>query len=399
MLFVMEFTTPSTTSGSAYSELVTGSFDESKAIEAARRAHEHLGEHATMAFLFVSCDLRESLADLIELVQIHARCPQVVGCSASGLICGEVEDEEANGFSLLVLRLPQTEVKVVSLPSENQGSSWDHIRRWNREGCDGWILLGNPVLLGEEWMDHWNQSIGAVPVYGGLAGGSHRAEDLFLFDQSGVHENASAIAIGLRGGVQLCGLVSQGCRPIGEPFTITKADENLIHQLASQSAYEQLQSTFHNLTEKQRERAQGNILIGLAMSEYVEDFNTGDFLVRSILGGDPDKGAIAVGALPRVGQTLQFQLRDREAASADLHYSLEKCQQQLTKAPFATLLFSCGGRGKHLFGRPHHDASQFAATFGATPLAGFFCNGEIGTIGDKAYLHGFTASAVILANK
>ncbi|TLD72840.1 hypothetical protein FEM03_01850 [Phragmitibacter flavus] len=395
----MDIATPSTTSGSAYSELVPGSFDETKAIEAARRAHQQLGDHATIAFLFVSCDLRESLADLIELVQIHARCPQVVGCSASGLINGEQEDEEANGFSLLVLRLPQTEVNVVSLPPENHDSSWDQIRRWNREGCDGWVLLGNPVLLGEEWMNQWNRTIGSVPVYGGLAGGSHRAEELFVFDQGGVHENASAIAIGLRGGIQFSGLVSQGCRPIGEPFTITKADENLIHQLASQSAYEQLQSTFHNLSEQQRERAQGNILIGLAMSEYVEDFNTGDFLVRSILGGDPDKGAIAVGALPRVGQTLQFQLRDKEAASADLHYALGKCQQHLANPPFAAILFSCGGRGKHLFGRPHHDASQFAATFGTTPLAGFFCNGEIGTVGDKAYLHGFTASALILANK
>lgn len=394
----MDTATPPNDIGSAYSELVTGNFDEAKTIAVAQRAHQKLGGNATIAILFVSCDLRASLPDLIELVQIHARCPKVVGCTASGLINGSQEEEEANGFSLIVLRLPQSEIFVHSLPPEREDPAWEAARRWNRAGCDGWMLFGNPVLLGEDWMAIWNEAMGTVPVYGGLAGGSHRADEIFVFDEQGIHENASAITIGFRGGLQIRGMVSQGCRPIGEPFTITKADENLIHQLASQNAYDQLQSTFHNLSETQRERAQGNILIGLAMSEYVEDFHTGDFLVRSILGGDPEKGAIAVGAMPRVGQTLQFQLRDREAAMADLHCSLDRTKGTLTADPFAIILFSCGGRGRHLFGKPHYDATQISDAFGSPPLAGFFCIGEIGSIGDKAYLHGFTASAMVLAN-
>lgn len=384
---------PATPSSGAYSELVTGGFDEANVEAAAQRAHERLGGKATMAFVFVSCDYEGSIPDLIELVQIHAHCPAVLGCSAGGLIGVNREEEETAGFSLLVLRLPHAEVCAIELPPEPEGAAWDRVKRWNREGCTGWIVLGNPVHVGEDWMTDWNEAIGSTATYGGLASGSFRGEELFIFTERGLSKEA-AIAIGFRGGVKLSGIVSQGCRPIGEPLTITKADNNLIHQLASRNAYDQLQAAFHSLPDTMREKAQGNILVGLAMSEYVEDFHTGDFLVRSILGGDPSNGILAVGALPRVGQTLQFQLRDLEAAHEELRDMLATLAEELGKSPFASLLFSCAGRGKHLFDTPNHDAEQFYDTFGSVPLSGFFCNGEIGTVGDKAYMHGFTASGV-----
>lgn len=384
---------PAMASNGAFSELVKGGFDEAAVEAVAKRAHESLGGKATMAFLFVSCDYEESLREMIELVQIHAHCPLVVGCSAGGIIGIGREEEDVQGFSLLVLRLPETEVCVLELPPESEGAGWERAKRWHREGCAGWILLGNPVHVSEDWMAGWNEAIGNTPTYGGLASGSFRGEELFVFTGGGVSAEA-AVAIGFRGGVRLGGIVSQGCRPIGEPLTITKVDSNLIHQLASRSAYDQLQAAFHSLPEVMRERAQGNILVGLAMTEYVEDFHTGDFLVRSILGGDPANGILAVGAMPRVGQTLQFQLRDREAAHEELRDMLSQLEEDLGRAPFGTLLFACAGRGKHLFGTPHHDAAQMEEAFGPVPLAGFFCNGEIGSVGDKAYLHGFTASGV-----
>jgi len=384
-------------SNTAYSEMVLGTFDEVKVQQTAARARRHIGGNADIAFVFVSCDYQDSLADLVELVQIHAHCPRVVGASSGGIIGVGREEEQQSGFSIIVLRLPHTEICAVEMPGVEKHAIWDRVKDWNATDCSGWILLGNPTRIGEDWMSHWNSLIGSTPTYGGLASGSQKAESLFVFNEHGVCEGA-ALAIGFRGGVKLSGLVSQGCRPIGEPLTITRADQNLIHQLASQNAYEQLQAAFNTLSQTQKQNAQGNILVGLAMSEYLEDFRTGDFLVRSILGGDPGNGVLAVGAMPRVGQTLQFQLRDREAADMELREMLQQKHDELPKAPFATLLFSCGGRGKQLFGESHHDAGLFESAFGQVPLAGFFCNGEIGTVGDKAYLHGFTASGVLLVD-
>ncbi len=392
----MDLATDEATSNIAYSEIVRGAFSEAEVQAVAERARQRLGGKASIAFVFASCDLRQDLTDIIEIIQIHAHCPHVVGASAGGLIGVGREEENITGFTILALYLPNTQVTTYELPSAGD-EGWGTARQWNQGDITSWILLGNPIMMGEQWMSEWNTLMGNSPTYGGLASGSQRPEDLFIFTENGFSDAAS-IAIGFQGGVKLHGLVSQGCRPIGEPLTITKADDQLIYQLASVNAYDQLQAAFNSLPEDEREKAQGNILVGLAMTEYVEDFSTGDFLVRSIIGGDPANGSIAVGASPRVGQTLQFQLRDREAADDELREMLLQAQASLSSSPFASLLFTCGGRGQRLFGKPHHDAALFKETFGFMPTAGFFCNGEIGTVGEKAYLHGFTASGVLLVD-
>jgi small ligand-binding sensory domain FIST len=309
------------------------------------------------------------------------------------------EEEEMPGFSMLALKMEGAELCILPMPCDTEGSEWTRARRWTQNDGTGWIVLGNPASLGEEWLEEWNSVAAPAPIYGGLASGSHKADELFVFTDAGIHESSAAVAIGFRGNVQVGGLVSQGCRPIGEPLTITKVDHHLIHKLASKDAYAQLQSAFQSLPEKMREKAQGNILVGLAMTEYVEDFHSGDFLVRSILGGDPNNGVLAVGAHPRVGQTLQFQLRDRDAADAELRQLLLRQQTDLGHPPFAAMLFTCGGRGQRMFGVPNHDAGVIQSVFPDLPLAGFFCNGEIGSVGRRAYLHGFTASSAFLVEK
>jgi small ligand-binding sensory domain FIST len=131
---------PAVACNGAYSELVRGGFDEAQVEAAAERAHQRLDGKASIAFLFVSCDYADSLKDIVELVQIHARCPMVVGCSAAGFIGVAREEEDGSGFSLLVLRLAQTEMSILELPTESEGSAWERAKRWNREGCTGWIL-------------------------------------------------------------------------------------------------------------------------------------------------------------------------------------------------------------------------------------------------------------------
>ncbi len=181
-------------------------------------------------------------------------------------------------------------------------------------------------------------------------------------------------------------------------MTITGAAQNFVLSLGSEPAYEVLQKTFEALPDSDKAAAQGNIFAGLAMSEYVDDFKTGDFLVRNLLGADPAQGVVALGAYPRVGQTLQFQLRDRHSADAELRQLASNLASGGTR-PFASLLFACNGRGRNLFGTASHDAEVMLDVFKPHPSAGFFCNGEIGPVGGRNFIHGYTASAALLCDR
>jgi len=192
-------------------------------------------------------------------------------------------------------------------------------------------------------------------------------------------------------------VVSQGATPIGQPWTITGARGNLLETVGGRPAYQVLVETVQSLPPELQPRAARNLLVGLAIDEYKAEFRRGDYLIRNLLGVDRASGALAIGAFPRVGQTLQFQMRDAAAADEDLRELLTRARQALGDTrPVAALLCSCNGRGVGMFGVPDHDARGVAAAFGALPLAGFFCNGEIGPVGGKTFLHGFTASLALI---
>jgi small ligand-binding sensory domain FIST len=201
-----------------------------------------------------------------------------------------------------------------------------------------------------------------------------------------------AVVVGLSGGVRLRPVVSQGCEPIGEPWTVTGAMGHVLESIGSRPAYEVLVRTLESLSDRERARAARNLLIGLAIDEYRDEFGRGDFLIRNLMRIDSASGALAIGALPQVGQTVQFQVRDARAADEELRHLLAEAAEELVQPPAAALLFACNGRGAGLFGSANHDAQAASDLLGAPPLAGFFCNGEIGPVGGTTYLHGFTAS-------
>jgi small ligand-binding sensory domain FIST len=199
------------------------------------------------------------------------------------------------------------------------------------------------------------------------------------------------------GEVSLLTVVSQGCTPIGEPWTITKVDGNVIQQIGNQPAYKVLVETFNSLPQEQQRRAQGNLMVGFVVNEYQEEFHRGDFLIRNLLGGDPNSGALAVGAHPRAGQSLQFQCRDAAAATEDMVELLERAKLQADARPIlGGCLCACNGRGKRLFGKPSHDAGLAQKILGPFGLTGFFCNGEIGPVGGATHLHGYTSVFALL---
>ena len=127
----------------------------------------------------------------------------------------------------------------------------------------------------------------------------------------------------------------------------------------------------------------------MVVDEHKADFERGDFLVRNVLGGDQDSGTVVVGDEVTVGQTVQFQVRDAAAADEDLRELLSGVDAS------AALVFTCNGRGQHLFGTPDHDAGVVDLLLGPLPTSGAFCAGEIGPVGGRNFLHGFTASIAL----
>lgn len=382
----------------AGSRLILGAFSEKAVSAAAEEARAECGGQPTCGFLFLSPSWMPQVNEVLDLVRLHGRVPLLVGSVGAGLIGRRQEVEGSAGMSLLLVSFPETKLTPVLISNEQIEEStgpayWQMETGLGPDEVDSWIILANPFTPNiEGWLAQWNVAFPDAPSIGGLSSGSPESgENSLLFDGQAV--DAAVLALALKGG-KLRTIVSQGCKPVGEPFTITQAEENLVYALGSRPAYQVLSETFNNLSDDEKERARGNLFAGLAASEYVADLKRGDFLVRNLLGADPQTGAVAIGARARTGQTLQYQLRDKITAHADL-LELAKINGLKGCKPFASLVFSCNGRGQRFFGIPNHDASTLAEIFGPVPSAGFFCNGEIGPIGNASYLHGYTASVAL----
>jgi len=191
--------------------------------------------------------------------------------------------------------------------------------------------------------------------------------------------------------VPIRAVVSQGCRPIGTPLTITSAERNFAHELAGRPAMERLQEIVQAATEADRKLMREGLHVGIVVDEHRLDFERGDFLVRNLLGVDQATGSLAFSEPVEVGQTVQFQVRDAAAADEDLRCLLEGVSGS------GALMFTCNGRGTHLFTAPDHDAGVVAELLGDVPMAGAFCAGEIGPVGGRNFLHGFTASVAVFS--
>jgi small ligand-binding sensory domain FIST len=321
------------------------------------------------------------------------------------LIVGQEEIENAGGVTLGLYALPGAELKLFYFAQKQVEESGRPYYWQNKTGVlashtNGWLVFIDPFHLDSEaWLRGWNETYAPLPVLGGLASGDSADQRTQVYLNGDVFEEGG-VAISVGGDVTLAGVISQGCTPIGDTWTLTKVDQHIIHQIGNRPAYEVLAETFNTLTPDEQRKSRGNLFIGLVVNEYLEDFHRGDFLIRNLLGADPKSGSIAVGALPRLGQTVQFQRRDAAAAEEDMNELLDRAKKKIGDATiYGGCLCSCNGRGRGLFGQPNHDAKKVQQRFGPVGLAGFFCNGEIGPIGEKNFLHGFTASLALFVKK
>lgn len=370
--------------------------------EACAQAAATLTAPADLAVAFLSPHHAEAAAAIAaELrTRLGARC--LLGSTGVAIVGTGREVENQPALSVWGAQLPGVTLIPMQLQFAEtpEGSSF---LGFPDELLDGWPASTTLLLLADPWtfpadglLARLNNEAPGLQIIGGMASGGMGPGENRLFAQEQVL-TGGAVGVALHGPLRVNAVVSQGCRPIGRPMVITKSHQNIIESLGGRPALAQLQAIYAALSPDEQQLLRQGAHVGRVVNEYQSEFGRGDFLVRNVLDVEHESGAIAIGDFVRPGQTVQFHLRDAETADEDLRALLERAKSSVPNLK-GGLLFTCNGRGTRLFGRPDHDAALVQQQLGSIPLAGFFAQGEIGPIGGKSFLHGFTASIALFSS-
>ncbi len=358
---------------------------------------ESIDGEPDLAIAFVSGKAATAFDQILRTI-VAVLSPRVVlGSTASGVLAGGEEAEGTDAVAVWAGRigdvvplrldaLPGAEQRIVGLPSRIEPGST-------------LVVLADPYTfpvdcLIDDVARHRVPHEPPVTVAGGLASLGSGLNRLAVGTGTsiGFHDDGAVAVVLPPGTVQP--IVSQGCRPVGQPWTITASDGRLLLQLGGRPALDRVNEMIADMSPRDRLCASQGLHLGIAANEQTEQFDRGDFLIRGVLGADRNTGAVAVGALIEVGQTVQLQVRDAESAHEDLVLLLQGSLSEVG-APQGALLFTCNGRGTRLFAEPNHDASMLNELTNGRGVAGMFCAGELGPIGPVNAVHGFTATVLL----
>lgn len=364
------------------------------------------GAPPDVAFVFFSGHHRAHAVDLVEAIAEALLPRHALGCSAGGIIGGGHEVEERPGLSITAARLPGVSVHsfrldATDLPDPDAPPrAWDAALGVASADRPHFVLLADPFSFPvEDLVRGLDYAFPASAKVGGLASAADRpGQNVLVVD--GDVLRAGVVGLAFTGAITVDTIVAQGCRAIGEPMRVTRAQDNLIVELDGRAPLEVLRDLIARLSERDQRLARSSLFLGVATDPLVDDPGPDAYLIRNILGVSADIGALAIGDEPRAGQSVRFHLRDALASAEDLEAHVGRYAQRLRDQPGAprpagALLFSCMGRGQNLYGRPDHDTDLFKEKVGDIPLGGFFANGEIGSVGGTTHLHGFTSSFAV----
>jgi small ligand-binding sensory domain FIST len=374
--------------------LSTAPAAEDATVEAVRRVRRALdGVEPELAYLFVSPAHLPEVDVAAAIVREQLGPGHLLGCVAEGVVGGKRELESGPGLALWAGSLPGARVETFHLEAvpDEEGLAVEGVPAFDDDPALVTMLVDPFSFPAGSFLRLLNEEHAGLPVVGGIAAGAGApgAQVLIVDDE---HRSSGVVGATVSG-VPVRTIVSQGCAPIGRDAVVTQADANVVFELAGQPALERLKEDLASLPPERLRLAANGLLVGLVIDENRAEYGRGDYLVRALLGADEESGAIAVGDEVRVGQTLRFHVRDAASADEDLRESLADGLAGETAA--GALLFTCNGRGTHMFSEPDHDARALAEAVGSSELAGFFCGGEIGPVGGRAFLHGFTATAAV----
>lgn len=356
-------------------------------------------QNPDLVFVFVSPQHQQNWEKLSEWIYESLSPKHLIGCSGGGVIGRGEEIERRAALSITAAVLPEVEIHPFhyqndALPTlKSDRKIWERLMGVEFPKNPHFILMPDPfsfdldiLLKGLDFAFPWSKKMGGV-----ASGGTELGGNILFCDRKVLH--TGLVGLALSGNIVVDSLVAQGCRPIGETLLITECHGNRIDQIDGKHPFEVMRKVYDELSVEDQQLFKTALFAGLGMREGEKSYQKGDFLIRNIIGLDPQGGSLAVGAAPQKGQVLQFHVRDAETSTQDLEILLEEYLETLgTASAQGALLFSCLGRGFYLYGKPHHDSELLKQHLGNIPVGGFFCNGEIGAVHGKTYLHGYTSS-------
>ena len=346
--------------------------------------------HHTHAFEHIATDLTRTFSPRASL-----------GTTAQGVLGADRELCYGPGLSVLAAVLPS----AVLTPFRFAHVDWSGLAqrpaelrqavRADEAPVRAIVLLADPFSTPiMRVTPAFDAALPGVPVVGGMASGATvPGDNRLMINGQLVTQGALGLAIG--GDVSAVCTVSQGCRPIGKPYVITRSKRHVVLELGGHKAVDVVSRTISELSSEDGDlvRTHG-LLVGRVIDEYKPHFGCGDFLIRKLAGYDQDQGYIAIhDTHVRTGQTIQFHLRDQHTATEDFTMLLEA--QKVYGRGAGALLFTCNGRGLNLFDQPNADVNMVRGALGALPLAGFFAAGELGPVADQNFLHSHCASLIV----
>lgn len=362
------------------------------AAEAAREARGGMprGAEVDLAFVFLSASHLGEAEAAAAAVRAELAPRHQLGCVAEGVVARVSEVENGPAVAVWAGALPGAEIECFHA-TVDQAEGGIVVKGFPELDDPGLVaLLVDPFTFpAGPFLRELNEVHERIPLVGGMvAGGRRPGAQAFILDDA-VHAEGAVGAV--VSGPPVLTVVSQGCRPIGREAVITRCEGNVVHELAGRPALERLRDEIAALAPREQALAARGLLAGLVIDENRPQYDADDFLVRGLLGVDETTGALALGDRVRVGQTLRFFVRDAVSADADLRRALRGGPHRAEGA----LLFTCNGRGTNMFSEPDHDARVVTEALRTQAVAGFFCGGEIGPVGGKAFLHGFTATLAV----
>lgn len=349
------------------------------------------GDDPDLLVCFASSHFVGALDDAVHALHALLTPRVLLGTTASGVLGGSHEAEDGVGLAVFAACVPGAALEPLALRSEETPDG-PTVVGWPERSVDAEVLLlaADPFSFPTEaFLRRLDVDRPGLKVLGGLASAAARPGGNRLLVDGRIHADGAAGV--LVGGLGLRTVVSQGCRPVGEPFVVTKGERNFVEELGGRTALERLRELADRVDEQERALLQRGLHVGFVVDEHRADFGRGDFLVRTVVGADRATGAIAVGEQVEVGRTVQFHVRDADAADEDLRALLAR------ESAEAALVFTCNGRGRAFFGDSDHDTGVITEILGPIPTAGMFCAGELGPIGTRNALHSYTASLVLFS--